>query len=147
MVEEDLILREIENYELFHSKVLRLIERSRFSKEKLYLLLVKFMPSETAKFFARDIVNSVVNSFRPNDPIHKFSDELFVVAVTTTASIPIEIFEIRLKNKIRQFYINKVNFLLSFAIAPYESTSYLSLLKIAHNRLKEKQGAQTEIAV
>jgi len=147
MVEEVLILREIEDYELFHSKVLRLIKRSRFSKEKLYLLLIKFMPSTAAKFFARDIVNSVVNSFRPNDPIHKFSDELFAVAVTTTASIPVEIFEVRLEKKLRQFYIHKVNFLLSFAIAPYESTNYLSLLKIAHNRLKEKQNAQTEIAV
>jgi len=147
MLEETVFAKEIEKYELFHSKVLRLIKRSKFSKEKLYLLLIKFVPLETVNYFSKEVAESVINSFRPNDPICKFSNDLFLVAVITTASIPIEIFESRLEKKLRSFYIRNIKFSLSFAISPYESTNYLSLLKIAHNRLKEKQSIKDKTVV
>lgn len=147
MLEEKLLTREIEKYELFHSKVLRLIKRSKFSTEKLYLLLIKFAPSEATNYFSEEITESIINSFRPIDPICKFSNDLFLVAVTTTVSVPIEIFESRLEKKLKSFYVRNVKFFLSFAISPYESTNYLSLLKIAHNRLKEKQNTIDETIV
>ncbi len=134
-----LLLKEIEDYELFLFKVNRLIKRSRFSKEKMYLLLLKFFPEAAAKLYSNSIVELLANSFRPLDPICKFSDTTYAVAVSSTVSIPVELFESRLRKQKEKLHLNDLNFLLSFAISPYESTNFLNLLKIAHSRMEERK--------
>lgn len=139
MNNKSLLLQEIEDYERFLFKVNRLIKRSQFSREKLYLLLLNFFPEPAVKLHSDSIVNLLVNSFRPLDPICKFSDNTYAVAVSSTTSIPVEIFESRLMNQKEKLLLKDLNFLLSFAISPYESTNFLNLLKIAHSRMVEKK--------
>ncbi len=134
-----LLLKEIEDYELFLLKVNRLIKRSKFSKEKMYLLLLRFFPESALGLYSDSIVELLVNSFRPIDPICKFSDSTYAVAISTAGSIPVEIFESRLNSQKKKYFLKNLNFLVSYAISPYESTNFLNLLKIAHNRMMEKK--------
>ncbi len=135
--EKEIILQEIKNYELFHFKVNRLIKRSKLADEKVYFLLLQFFPNAAVEFHLDSVIAALVHSFRPIDPIHMFSNGIFAVAVSSSAVIPMEVFESRIRWKLRKYYISDLNFYLSYAISPYESTNLLNLLKISHNRMKE----------
>ena len=134
-----ILLKEIEDYELFLVKVNRLIKRSNFSKEKMYFLLFRFFPESALELYSDSIAELLVNSFRPIDPICKFSDSTYAVAISSASPIPIEIFESRLNKQKKKHSLKDLNFIVSYAISPYESTNFLNLLKIAHNRMVEKK--------
>ena len=139
-----LLLKEIEDYELFLLKVNRLIKRSKFSKEKMYLLLLRFFPELELELFSDTLAELLVNSFRPIDPICKFSSSTYAVAISTATSIPVEIFESRLKAQKEKYSLENLNFIVSYAISPYESTNFLNLLKVAYNRMVERRNELEE---
>jgi len=128
------------NYEHFYNDTVRLIRRTFNSDDKLYLILLKFELPEDPGYreYNLNLLDHIVRySFRPIDLVYKAEDDLYMISINSKKPLCVQSIEDRIRKKcLTSYYLKDIKLYTSAAIAPYEGTKFLVLLKLAQRKLE-----------
>ncbi|SMO57480.1 GGDEF domain-containing protein, diguanylate cyclase (c-di-GMP synthetase) or its enzymatically inactive variants [Balnearium lithotrophicum] len=135
-----------DNFEKFNWKVSRFLNRSQFGNYKTYIVVINIENIEEipeSKKFEIDTV--IANSFRPTDTIFKAAGDLYIAAINTNSVVSVSIIENRIKRRLENLMEDKLKVIIGWALAPFESQDFLSLLKLAYNKILENKRSKENV--
>jgi hypothetical protein len=135
-----------DNFEKFNWKVSRFLSRSQFGNYKTYIVVINIENIEEIPESKKSEIDKVIaNSFRPTDTIFKAAGDLYIAAINTNSVVSVSIIENRIKRRLENFMEDKLKVIIGWALAPFESQDFISLLKLAYNKILENRRSKENV--